>query len=166
MIDKEFLAWAAGFFDGEGSVIVSVSYGKGKRKGAVWTSLKATIGQCDRAPLERLREEFGGGLNTAGSRRDRPSLIFQWGAVNREALNFLGAIHPYTVVNADEIAIALRYPFSTGVPWRGRANPMPEWVRERRLEIREQLMELRAVKKIAVSAILAKHDDAKKSAGT
>jgi hypothetical protein len=53
------LAWAAGFFDGEGYIgAVHVNTQKGKYKGN-WT-LQLSISQCDPYVLHRFREAVGG----------------------------------------------------------------------------------------------------------
>jgi hypothetical protein len=50
LIDREELAWAAGFFDGEGCFSFTTKAGYGA----------AAIGQVDRAPLERFQAAVGG----------------------------------------------------------------------------------------------------------
>lgn len=50
-INREELAWAAGFFDGEGCTTVS-AHKNGPRKG--YKNLHITVAQTDKRPLERL----------------------------------------------------------------------------------------------------------------
>lgn len=53
-INREELAWAAGFFDGEGCISSSVFEHKRTR------SIQIAIGQTDLRPLERFNRAIGG----------------------------------------------------------------------------------------------------------
>ena len=53
------IAWAAGFFDGEGSV--SLLWSKRKANKNVWWRLQVTVVNCDRRALERFVEVVGEG---------------------------------------------------------------------------------------------------------
>jgi hypothetical protein len=46
-VDTHELAWAAGFFDGEGCVTF--------RRTGIWTSICMSVSQADRGPLDRFR---------------------------------------------------------------------------------------------------------------
>lgn len=56
--DREELAWAAGFFDGEGCINVSVS---NRTKVADYKALRITVSQVNRQPLDRLKKTLNMG---------------------------------------------------------------------------------------------------------
>jgi len=56
-VNREDLAWLAGFFDGEGCVSVS----QRDRKQGSYSALRLQITQCDRAPLDKTKSILGFG---------------------------------------------------------------------------------------------------------
>jgi hypothetical protein len=67
------LAWAAGFFDGEGST--SLSHKKGTR----WATVRMSIGQTSPIPLERFQRAVGGLGKIHGPRKvANPNAKPQW----------------------------------------------------------------------------------------
>lgn len=66
----------------------------------------------------------------------------RWSVRDAEAIKFLAAIHPYTVVKHDEITVAIQYPLSTC------QNKLDDGVFEKRFEIRGKLKELKEERKI------------------
>lgn len=71
-VDREELAWAAGFFDGEGTA----SYERSGQYG----QLRLQVGQKDRRPLDRFCAAVGVGRIYTSNKRD----IFRW-HTNRSA---------------------------------------------------------------------------------
>jgi len=148
MQDKLFLAWAAGFFDGEGSVIVELSKEKACKHG-FRTSLHANVTQTSLPCLQLFLERFGGAIRTHNSRTPngrRWSVSYVWVARNQEAADFLQAIYPYTVVKREQIEVALRYPLvgTDGRKYGNPGNPIPDAVMATRLEVRQLLKDIRA----------------------
>ena len=138
-----FLAWAAGFFDGEGCVLVEMSRSPRSKNGKRFR-LHTTVTQTSLPCLEKYQEVFGGKIvaneyTTPNGRRW--SVQYRWSVRDKEALVFLAAIHPYTVVKYDEITVALNYPINAV------HNKLEDGVFEKRLEIREKLKDLRASRK-------------------
>jgi hypothetical protein len=139
-----FLAWAAGFFDGEGCVLVEMSKSE-RSKGGKRFRLHATVTQTSLPCLDKYMSEFGGKIVTneyTTPNGRRWSVQHRWSVRDKEALAFLAAIHPYTVVKYDEITVALNYPMST------THNKLDAGIFEKRLEIREQLKNIRANRKV------------------
>ena len=143
-----FLAYAAGFFDGEGCVLVSRHKNKFSL-GGFNHHLSMTIAQQDRRPLELLCQAFGGTYERSGWRYDengnvldkgRDRGVLRWKLVGRKAMEFLAAIEPYSVVKKDQINVALQFPYFDGPPKSG----VPLHVLEERERIRLALRELRA----------------------
>jgi hypothetical protein len=151
MNDQLFLAWAAGFFDGEGCVFVS------ERKNQTLYQLFTTVTQQDPAALHLLKQRFGGNVTpdkTASSdsynRKKGATLVWRWKATSVEAKEFLQAISPYVVVKAEQVRAALEFP-EVGV-YFCRQRPMPEEVRSARRNVMRTLRNLRAAQKVFLEA--------------
>jgi hypothetical protein len=147
MNDQLFLAWAAGFFDGEGCVMVEVSKEKNCKHG-FRTSLHTTVTQTSLPCLQLYLEKFGGSITTSENKTPtgrRWAVQYRWIARNEEALVFLKAIEPYVIVKKEQVEAALKYPLynETGKKYGGR-NPMPEEVMQARLALRTMLQDIRA----------------------
>ena len=87
------LAWAAGFFDGEGSVSVHCD----KRPGRT-PSFRLEIEQVDIRPLERFQRAVGGFGNLSkrsGPRAPNRRVLFRLYASNEPALRIAVAIWPH-----------------------------------------------------------------------
>jgi len=98
------LEYIAGFFDGEGCVIIAQS---GNR---FW--LVVSLTQRKREILEMIQKQFGGYLDCVGISRLRFSC--------EQAAQFLKAIQPFVIVKKKEIALALKFQACKGN--RVRAN--------------------------------------------
>jgi hypothetical protein len=143
MQDQLFLAWAAGFFDGEGCVLVSPR-GNGK-----FHSLFTSVTQQDPTALHLLKQRFGGNVTpdkTATSdsyeRKRGAALVWRWKASSIDAYAFLKAIEPFCVVKAEQVRVALEFP-SVGVKFVSR-NRIPDEVRAKREQV---MLSLRAIRK-------------------
>ena len=118
--------WAAGFFDGEGSISIRPhSHGRSER-------LYVAVSQRSRAPLEALRETYGGSV----SKTRTPSNCHRWRITGVGAEAFLRRIQPHALVKREPIAIALEFRATKGL--RGRR--LAEGVREHRAALRARLM--------------------------
>lgn len=82
------IAYAAGFFDGEGNITIQHGYPR------------VTISQVDRRPLEMFQAQFGGNIV-----RQRNSYNHSWNLVINgvKARQFLIAIRPYCTVKRTDI---------------------------------------------------------------
>ena len=153
MSDELFLAWVAGFFDGEGSVIVE--YSKSPESYPGWrTSLHATLTQTSLPCLELVQSRLGGTVKTSDNRTAdtrRWAVQYTWSVRNQNAIDFLKKIAPYSVVKKEQIELALTYPMfdSRGKKYGNKSNPIPDSVWQKRLEIREGLQSIRASMKTA-----------------
>lgn len=146
--DILFLAWAAGFFDGEGCVLVEKSK-ELKCKHGFRTSLHASVTQTSKPCLELFLTRFGGSLITSESRTPagrRWAVQYRWVVRNEEALAFLAAIAPYVVVKKSQVQAALTYPMKSenGKKYGRQGNPIPDSVMQARLELRDLLRGIRA----------------------
>lgn len=147
MDDKLFLAWAAGFFDGEGCVLVS------PRSNGKFHSLFTSVTQQEPTALHLFKQRFGGNVTpdkTATSdsyeRKRGAVLVWRWKASSTEAYAFLKAIEPYCVVKAEQVRVALEFP-SVGVRFVSN-NPIPEAVRVKRDQVMKSLQAIRKAQKV------------------
>jgi hypothetical protein len=76
---KVAVAWAAGFFEGEGSVAIR-SLG---------------VNQVNREPLERLKKLFGGQVNLGYPAKGNRKACYAWWICGEEARMFVEAIWPF-----------------------------------------------------------------------
>lgn len=148
MEDDLFLAWAAGFFDGEGCVLVEMSKEKACRHG-FRTALHATVTQTSLPCLELFICRFGGRVvtneHTTPNGR-RWAVQYRWSVKNQEAASFLRLIYPYVIVKKQQVEVALRYPLVNpdGKKYGNKLNPIPNAVQQERLQIRQELKNIRA----------------------
>jgi hypothetical protein len=145
------LAWASGFFDGEGCVVVELSKSPASAAG-YRTSLHATVTQTSIPCLEIFVKHFGGAIKTyqfTSPNSTRWAVQYTWAVRNEKALEFIKAIRPFSVVKASQIDEALKYPFLSedGKKYGNRGNPLPKHIWEERLRIRLALQDLRAASK-------------------
>ena len=155
MIDiksSNFDIWAAGFFDGEGCVLVARCKNNGVRGG--WNYyLQVSIAQQDRRPLELINSKFGGAIRLNRGKatyEKKKEHVYTWSLVlsGTNAYSFLKAIQPYCVVKFEQVTEALRWPINDGKQYRGSWNAMPEEERSLRAEIRDNLISLRESVKV------------------
>jgi hypothetical protein len=146
MDDRLFLAWAAGFFDGEGCVLVS------ERNNKTVYQLFTSVTQQEPTALHMLKQRFGGNVTpdkTAATssyfRKRGAVLAWRWKATSTESYAFLQAIEPYVIVKAEQVRAALCFP-AAGVRFC-KNNPMPEEVRVARRGVMYPVRDLRAAQK-------------------
>lgn len=110
------MAWAAGFFDGEGSIGIE------RRSGRSGGRLVLTVVQKHRAPLDRLQDIFETGVvdwQRGSGPRGTPRWRYRtW---QNKALAALIGMRPYLLVKAEEADIAIEYQLAQA---QGRATPV------------------------------------------
>lgn len=153
LTDLNFIVWAAGFFDGEGSVFVEISKNKNTRR-RVRNLLTASVTQTSTPCLNLFKQCFGGNITPiTKSRRSHMnnSVCFVWRVRSKDALVFLETIAPYVVVKKEQVELALQYPLTSadGRKYAGPYNPLPDEVHNRRMEIGQKLRDIRASMKTA-----------------
>lgn len=152
MASELFLAWAAGFFDGEGCVMVELSKEKRCRHG-FRTSLHVTVTQTSLPCLQLFLENFGGQISTSEARTPngrRWAVQHRWVTRNEDAAAFLRQVQPYLVVKKEQAQVALSYPLQSanGKKYGNKSNPIPEEVMAARLAVRQMLKNIRADMKV------------------
>ena len=110
----DVIYWA-GLFEGEGSVTIHGSRAR-RRKNPSY-SLVALINMCDKEPLDRLQEFWGGFQHvTHNDQGTRP--FHRWTVSARQAAAFLGAIRPYlqTARYQTKVDLGLAFQAQKGKP--------------------------------------------------
>lgn len=98
------LAWAAGFFDGEGWVMVTR-----KRSGdRMRFGLQVAVGQTSLEPLEKFQVWFGGRIHRLVD-RPRSHPVWQWRVGSWMARAVLQQLLPFLVVKRAEAETAIRF---------------------------------------------------------
>lgn len=119
------LAYAAGFWDGEGNVTIAVNRAHPRAHNLVY-NMRVGASQNDPAPLFWLRDRWGGSVNTIKRRETMGYLTgYIWGCFSRGAYTFLKDVRPYLQVKAERADLALA--FQESVFQCGRGGHTPEY---------------------------------------
>lgn len=99
------IAWAAGFFDGEGSLSILILNWRKTQRGFN-VRVAAQCSQVIKEPLDKLCDLFGG--NVLGPYRNKSShkSHYRWHLTGPKLAAFLTAIEPYSIVKAEPIRLA------------------------------------------------------------
>lgn len=120
MISDEY---AAGFFDGEGSVYLAT-----RSTTRPSPTLLVCIGNTNREVLDLHRDRWGGSIRERGGKHRARVLTgrwqrqYQWVLSTRMAKAFLTAIVPHVLIKKDVTIAALRYITLMEVPRRERVD--------------------------------------------
>lgn len=97
------LEWIAGFFDGEGCICTCPA-----RRGARSRVLDVSISQAYPAPLEDIKQIFGGYLHALHPAIGHRKTVYNWKVQAKKAEAFLRAIQPFVRVKHKQIELALK----------------------------------------------------------
>jgi len=121
-------SYAAGFFDGEGTV-----YAANRRSATVTRrpspSVLVCITNVNYDVLEAMRDRWGGSINSRAAKPKRQA-IHQWVLAPRNAYSFLQAIAPHVIVKRDVVSTALllcemmRLPRAERMDYRTKKNAL------------------------------------------
>ena len=94
------LAWAAGFFDGEGNCRLRVDKQRNERRSRIYGTLVVQIGQTDRDVLDRFHKAVGvgsvcGPYTKTHTKGRPPTIYFAFHTAGRKAVAAFGLIRPY-----------------------------------------------------------------------
>jgi hypothetical protein len=109
MDDLLFVAWAAGFFDGEGCIYAGHDQNNGYH---IWRFI-VLVSQTDPRPLEAMRERWGGTI--AFKKRGQPHHKDQWSwrITGEPASVFIAEVLPLLRVKGEVASAALPVLFRT-----------------------------------------------------
>lgn len=105
MTDVE-AAYAAGIFDGEGTV--SLTW-RPNRHGRRYAQLSITIGNTDVRVLQWLAERFGGSWTQQKQAWANAKPFYRWMAWTARAEAFLQIVRPHLILKAEQADLALRF---------------------------------------------------------
>lgn len=117
-VTTEEVAYAAGFFDGEGHICIAYNPLNKcvNRYGKVYFyerfQLYVSVGQKDKTPLVWLKDKFGGHLHHKSQRRSydkKQYFIWTWMLNSAKAIEFLKLIRPFLIVKAKEADVAFEF---------------------------------------------------------
>lgn len=106
------LAYAAGFFDGEGAVMIWRRHSSGEidKKGRPYHRLHVSITQTNKVPLEWMQARFGGSIHVKNANpgtNEKPS--WHWMCSSQAAIDMLVQIYPYVVMKRERIDVAIEF---------------------------------------------------------
>ena len=128
MLDTE-LAYAAGLFDGEGTV-TAVPFSKHRGSYMLCTRL----GMVDEGPIRWLSNNFNGSIikRVYACHKYRP--LYVWSAHAKNMCNFIKLVSPYMKIKKHQCELAMEM-YSTFNKESHRSLKVPENVKSRRFEI-------------------------------
>jgi hypothetical protein len=111
-------AYAAGLFDGEGSVTLTRVHRER------WPSPQVSVASNDREVLEWLAVRFGGTITTKKPRQPTHAVSYDWKLTDRRALVFLQMIRPFMQIQRKRVrADLLLETYLACTPRNGRYTP-------------------------------------------
>lgn len=129
------LAWAAGFFDGEGYVTI----GRRNHKGYIGHYLRVGVNHVAPEPIVKLHELFGGKVEytdkVVGNRKPR----YRWILNTRAANEFLTTIKPYLINKIKEAELADTFQSSINPK---NSKTLSEEVHVFREQLKQELMSM------------------------
>ncbi len=133
MISDEY---AAGFFDGEGSVYITYKTRVGGRK---YHSVQINVHNSVPGVIEEFQAKYGGTIRSYQPKGGKRA-AHRWTIEGRTALDFLLAVKPYCIVKLPQICLAIEYietisPHNSG----NQKIDMTEELWNRREDIRKRL---------------------------
>lgn len=139
------ISWAAGFFDGEGTIQV---IGKGYRRNPhdvtvhLQYQLVIAVTQKDFRPIQKLIEMFGGTL-FVHKHPYKGYQLHRWTCVANVARAALEAMLPFLVYKNEQAKVALEFQDHVNL-WRGKKGmkTLPTEVWQRRLEYKQRISSL------------------------
>lgn len=130
------LAYIAGFFDGEGSIVIT-----SREKGGL--HLLVVLVNTDRLIIEAIRARFQSGSisvrSRAGSLGKRPAYAVQWSG--RGAAEVLRVLYPHLRLKKGQADIALRFQKTFTRKHCGKG--VPDAVKVQRESARQEMQEVR-----------------------
>lgn len=114
------IAWAAGFFDGEGCIVIRKYLQKNRKVPSYYVEIQ--ISQREREPLERFMKWFGGTINTKTNGTYNGRKYYYWRVMGIRALETLDIIYPFLYGKKSQANVVM----NEFRPWiwhtKGRSN--------------------------------------------
>lgn len=113
MISDEY---AAGFFDGEGTVYAATRNNKPS------PTIMVCVTNTQPAPINALRARWGGSIFRHVSKNPRWQTKYQWALASRMAKPFLQAIRPHLLIKGEVVDAAIEFRTLMETPHRDRVD--------------------------------------------
>jgi len=130
-MDDWKVIWAAGFFDGEGTVALS-PHGHGRYD--VYRHLQVSAAQKVTEPLYILRDTFGGNIYDVFPNHPK-RILYRWEIGTQGAVKVLRAMLPYLSVKREKALLGIEWQDTMDNSKYGRWYHLSEETRNKRLEI-------------------------------
>jgi hypothetical protein len=141
LIDVATLAYTAGLFDGEGSIVIGCGKRADRRAPQYW--LQVGITNTHRETIDWLLATFGGHISdnshAPSRRKQRP--CWAWRVMSNEAAAFLESLLPYLRIKNEQALIALEFQAHMQAPL---VRPVPDAAIRQREAFRVRLRALTA----------------------
>lgn len=129
------LEYCAGFFDGEGSVMIRYD-----RRCDSYI-LKVAVASVNIEVIEAMKNVWGGSICHYSPRKSHHSGWSEWYLQGGGAEPFLKAIRPYSLIKGTQIDLGLELLKTRIKPGKGR--PLPQHIKDFRLELKNKLHALK-----------------------
>lgn len=138
------IEYFAGFFDGEGCVLIVKREAKCEGMFNPAYSIIANVTNTNREVLEAFRTRFEGTIRPYKPDEHHRQWLGKWWSSSLTAYNFLQAVYPYLIVKRYEVAVALELQQSI-IKWRegGKGGRIPENIIKYRERLRQDLLDTR-----------------------
>ena len=125
-MSRDDLIWAAGFFDGEGCVLI--------RKNGRTYVVRITVSQVNPTPVRLLKDLFRGHISYQQPKNKNWSAQWKWEQDSKSAVETLKLLLPFLKVKADVAELAIE--FQKG---KKRGNKPTDADVERELTFKERI---------------------------
>lgn len=131
------LAWAGGFFDGEGSIAIGRSKSKGGENRTDVFSLIVSVCNTDKEVVEHFQKIMGfGNIYAVHRETEQYTASFTWQVGFRQADRFLSIIYPYLIHKRKQADIARKF-YTTGQ--RGESYKITPEILDERISLKDEL---------------------------
>lgn len=119
------LVYMAGFFDGEGCIMISSDQIEGEYINYTMRVATVQTGQRARQFFEQLKINYGGFINVPLKKKSYHSIVYRWVIKTQKACKFLQQIYPYLKFKKEQakLAIEIQEKLSENI---GKTHPSDE----------------------------------------
>jgi hypothetical protein len=106
------IAYAAGLFDGEGSILITKHYCNRPTKPYRRFQLKVSIGMTHYPTVEALYQRFGGSIirnDSAHNNRPANRIQYHWYSWSDHAYRFLVEVEPFLITKREEVLLGIEF---------------------------------------------------------
>ena len=136
MIDSYKIAWAAGFIDGEGCIIMAKSYPKGAKLPTY--RVDVIVANAEEPPLYQLHRLFGGRIGMPKKATDKQRASYEWRSTgSAHAARTLKILLPYFLIKGPQAVVAIEAASHFGTVKHPNKNLDREKLEELKLRLQD-----------------------------